>query len=110
MLSATLQQMLAKPAVVERILAAGAEPTPSDVATCSAVVTRQLEVWGARWRTRAYSRSRPGGAWEARPPTGAARNEVLPAFIAMRRRSLGTQRASRQTLTHRDAVNEAQPG
>ena len=47
-LSATLQQVLAKPAVAERILAAGAEPTPSDAAAFSNLVKRQLEVWGRK--------------------------------------------------------------
>lgn len=47
-LSATLQHILAKPDVRERILAAGAEPTPSDVATFTALVKRQLEVWGRK--------------------------------------------------------------
>ena len=47
-LSATLQQVLAKPAVAERITSAGAEPTPSDTATFSALVKRQLEVWGRK--------------------------------------------------------------
>ena len=47
-LSATLQQLLAKPAVAERITSAGAEPTPSDTATFSALVKRQLEVWGRK--------------------------------------------------------------
>lgn len=45
-LSATLLQILAKPDVRERILAFGAEPTPSDVPTFTALVKRQLEVWG----------------------------------------------------------------
>ena len=47
-LSFTLQQVLAKPAVRERILAAGAEPTPSNAATFTALVKRQLEVWGGK--------------------------------------------------------------
>ena len=47
-LSATLQQILAKPDVRERILAAGAEPTPSNAATFTALVKRQLEVWGGK--------------------------------------------------------------
>ena len=47
-LSVTLQQILAKPDVRERILASGAEPTPSDIATFTALVKRQLEVWGAK--------------------------------------------------------------
>ena len=47
-LSATLQQVLAKSDVRERIQAAGAEPTPSDAATFSALVRRQLEIWGRK--------------------------------------------------------------
>ena len=47
-LSVTLQQILAKPEVRERILASGAEPTPSDIPTFSALVRRQLEVWGRK--------------------------------------------------------------
>ena len=47
-LSATLQQILAKPEVRDRILASGAEPTPSDIPTFSALVKRQLEVWGRK--------------------------------------------------------------
>ena len=47
-LSVTLQQVLAKPAVAERILAAGAEPTPSDAPSFAALVKRQLEVWGRK--------------------------------------------------------------
>lgn len=47
-LSATLLQILAKPEVRERIVASGAEPTPSDVPTFTALVKRQLEVWGRK--------------------------------------------------------------
>lgn len=47
-LSVTLQQILAKPEVRERIIASGAEPTPSDIATFTALVKRQLEVWGRK--------------------------------------------------------------
>ena len=47
-LSLTLQQILGKPEVRERILASGAEPTPSDIATFTALVKHQLEVWGAK--------------------------------------------------------------
>lgn len=47
-LSATLQQILAKAEVRERILASGAEPTPSDIPTFTALVKRQLEVWGRK--------------------------------------------------------------
>ena len=47
-LSATLLAILAKPAVRERILASGAEPTPSDIPTFTALVKRQLEVWGRK--------------------------------------------------------------
>ncbi len=47
-LSATLLQVLAKTEVRERILAAGAEPTPSDAATFTALVKRQLDVWGRK--------------------------------------------------------------
>ena len=49
-LSATLLQIMAKPAVIERLNAAGAEPTPSDAATFSALVKRQLELWGRKVR------------------------------------------------------------
>ena len=47
-LSTTLQQILAKPEVRDRILASGAEPTPSDIPTFTALVKRQLEVWGRK--------------------------------------------------------------
>lgn len=47
-LSATLLQVLAKPDVRERILAAGAEPTPSDVGAFTVLVKRQLEAWGRK--------------------------------------------------------------
>lgn len=47
-LSTTLQQILARPEVRDRILASGAEPTPSDIPTFSALVKRQLEVWGRK--------------------------------------------------------------
>ena len=47
-LSATLLQILAKPDLRERILAAGAEPTPSDIPTFTALVKRQLELWGRK--------------------------------------------------------------
>ena len=47
-LSATLQQIMAKPAVIERLTAAGAEPTPSDAATFAELVKRQLELWGRK--------------------------------------------------------------
>ena len=47
-LSATLLAILAKPSVRERILASGAEPTPSDIPTFTALVKRQLEVWGRK--------------------------------------------------------------
>ena len=47
-LSTTLQAILAKPSVRERILASGAEPTPSDIPTFTALVKRQLEVWGRK--------------------------------------------------------------
>jgi tripartite-type tricarboxylate transporter receptor subunit TctC len=47
-LSNALQEVLAKPAVRERILASGAEPTPSDIPTFTALVKRQLEVWGRK--------------------------------------------------------------
>ena len=42
----TLQQVLAKPAVGERMLAMDAEPTPSNTAAFTAPVKRQLEIWG----------------------------------------------------------------
>ncbi len=47
-LSATLQQVMAKPALRDKITSAGAEPTPSDAATFAALVKRQLEVWGRK--------------------------------------------------------------
>ena len=47
-LSSTLLQILAKPEVRERILASGAEPTPSDTPAFAALVKRQLEVWGRK--------------------------------------------------------------
>ena len=47
-LSAVLLQVLAKTEVRDRIQAAGAEPTPSDSATFTALVKRQLEVWGRK--------------------------------------------------------------
>ena len=47
-LSSALLQILAKPEVRERILASGAEPTPSDVPAFTALVKRQLEVWGRK--------------------------------------------------------------
>ena len=47
-LSLALLQILAKPEVRERILASGAEPTPSDVPAFTALVKRQLEVWGRK--------------------------------------------------------------
>ena len=34
----------------ERLLSAGAEPTPSDPAAFAALVKRQLEVWGRKVR------------------------------------------------------------
>lgn len=49
-LSLTLLQILAKPDVRERIVAFGAEPTPSDVPTFTALVARQLELWGRKVR------------------------------------------------------------
>ena len=47
-LSTTLLQIMAKPEVRERILAMGAEPTPSDIPTFTALVKRQLELWGRK--------------------------------------------------------------
>ena len=47
-LSSALLQILAKPEVRERILSSGAEPTPSDVPAFTALVKRQLEVWGRK--------------------------------------------------------------
>lgn len=47
-LSTTLQKVLAKPDVRERIIAAGAEPTPSDVPAFTALVKHQLDVWGRK--------------------------------------------------------------
>lgn len=45
-LSTTLQRVLAKPEVLERITGIGAEPTPSDTPTFTSLVKRQLEIWG----------------------------------------------------------------
>ncbi len=47
-LSSALLQILSKTEVRERILASGAEPTPSDVSTFTALVKRQLEIWGRK--------------------------------------------------------------
>ena len=47
-LSTTLQQIMAKPELRERILAMGAEPTPSDIPSFTALVKRQLELWGRK--------------------------------------------------------------
>ena len=47
-LSTALQQALARPQQRERITAAGAEPTPSDTATFTTFVRRQLDVWGRK--------------------------------------------------------------
>ena len=47
-LSATLLQTMAKPALRERINTMGAEPTPSDIPTFTALVKRQLELWGKK--------------------------------------------------------------
>ena len=47
-LSATLLQIMAKPALRERINTMGAEPTPSDIPTFTALVKRQLELWGKK--------------------------------------------------------------
>ena len=47
-LSATLQQVMAKPSPSDKITAAGAEPTPSDAAIFAALVKRQLEVCGRK--------------------------------------------------------------
>lgn len=47
-LSTALLAALAKPELRERLLNAGAEPTPSDPATFSALVRRQLDVWGRK--------------------------------------------------------------
>ena len=44
--SAALQRTLAKPEVRERIQQLGAEPTPSDTATFTELVKRQLSIWG----------------------------------------------------------------
>ena len=45
-LSAQLLQVLAKPEMRKRMLAAGIEPTPSNPAVFAAMVKQQLEVWG----------------------------------------------------------------
>ncbi len=47
-LSATLLQIMAKPELRARIVAMGAEPTPSDITTFTALVKRQLELWGRK--------------------------------------------------------------
>lgn len=44
--STALQRALAKPELRERITAMGAEPTPSDTATFTSLVKRQLDIWG----------------------------------------------------------------
>ena len=45
-LSTSMQQILAKPEMRKRMLAAGIEPTPSNPAAFAAMVKQQLEVWG----------------------------------------------------------------
>jgi tripartite-type tricarboxylate transporter receptor subunit TctC len=47
-LSATLLQVLAKPEVRDRIIAAGAEVVPMDSATMAATVKRSYEIWGKK--------------------------------------------------------------
>ncbi len=47
-LSATLQQIMTRPELRERVLAMGAEPTPSDIPGFSALVKRQLVLWGRK--------------------------------------------------------------
>ncbi len=47
-LSVTLQQIMAKQELRERVVAMGAEPTPSDIPTFTALVKRQLELWGRK--------------------------------------------------------------
>lgn len=47
-LSTTLLQVLAKPEVRERIIAAGAEVTPMDSAGMAATVKRSFEIWGKK--------------------------------------------------------------
>ena len=47
-LSTTLLQVMNRPELRERLQAAGAEPTPSDTPTFTALVKRQLEVWGRK--------------------------------------------------------------
>ncbi len=47
-LSGALQKVLSKPEVREKIITAGAEPTPSDAASFRKLVARQLEVWGKK--------------------------------------------------------------
>jgi tripartite-type tricarboxylate transporter receptor subunit TctC len=47
-LSSALLAALAKPEVRERLLNSGAEPTPSDPAAFSALVKRQLDLWGRK--------------------------------------------------------------
>lgn len=44
--STALQRALAKPEVRERITGMGAEPTPSDTPAFTALVRRQLDIWG----------------------------------------------------------------
>jgi tripartite-type tricarboxylate transporter receptor subunit TctC len=44
--SSALQRSLSRPDLRERITAMGAEPTPSDTATFTALVRRQLDLWG----------------------------------------------------------------
>ncbi len=47
-LSDSLQRVLAKPEVRQRLLTAGAEPTPSSAADFKRLVARQLDVWGRK--------------------------------------------------------------
>ena len=47
-LATALRAALARPEVRERLLNSGAEPTPSDPAAFTALVKRQLELWGSK--------------------------------------------------------------
>lgn len=47
-LSGATQEILNRPAIRERLLSLGAEPTPSDPAAFATLVKRQLEVWGQK--------------------------------------------------------------
>lgn len=49
-LSATVLEILNRPAMRDRLLSLGAEPTPSDPAAFATLVKRQFEIWGQKVR------------------------------------------------------------